>query len=163
MDYVKYKRNLNRTSTNTFKEFGRISKNIPRNLSQKRCRNSSNGKRNLLMKQKSSSPFIREKRKSSHSRKTKSKPLSILKENKSIKKILSINRFLREKASLGQQDFEKKKRKSNRLSLRKMVRREKSFERRGSCNREDLPYTMIRKLGKGSYAYVYLGIFFILN
>jgi hypothetical protein len=155
MGYLKYKQSLNKTSTNAFHERILIPKKINRNLSQKRTRNPS--KHKILVKQKSSSPQIRVPKKSIDIK--RKKEMSI-KENSNIKKIMSLNKFFREKTNMYTEDREKSRKRNQRFSLRKLIRHDKVGEKKSINRNDNLPYTMIRKLGKGSYAYVYLGNFF---
>ena len=154
MGYMKYKQILNKTSTNAFHDRGRISKKINRNLSQKRCRNSSKSKNKILIKQKSSSPKIHIIKKSNEIKRKKD---MTMKENENIKKILSINKFFRDKTNIYTDDKDKSRKRNKRFSLRKLIRHDKNSEKKSFNKNKNLPYTMIRKLGKGSYAYVYLG------
>lgn len=109
----------------------------------------------MLKKQKSTSPKLHVKKRSVDARKQGAR--SPPEQNLNIKKILSLNKFFREKTSLGLEHTNYHKKRNHRLSLKKLVRKERSLTRRPSRGESGLPYTMVRKLGKGSYAYVYLG------
>lgn len=156
LGYLKYKQSLNRTSTNTFRDLRRFSKKIPKNLSQKRTPKSSTSTKKLLLKQKSASPQF-QKQSTRHLQKSPALKSRAVPESTSIRKILSLNRLSRRPPQNMVRDSEKRRPVNSRLSLRKMIRRGRSSEKLNSSRSKNLPYNMIRKLGKGSYACVYLG------
>ena len=90
-------------------------------------------------------------------RKFKTLNTQISERKKSSNRMFSFNKVKKEDITSKTNVAHQERFKNHRLSLRrvKKVSQKKSLTER---NLYDLPYLLIRKLGKGSYAYVYLGL-----